>query len=36
MIDFEIPAETKAIRETVRAFVQEYCIPAEAELEHRE
>jgi acyl-CoA dehydrogenase len=36
VIDFEIPAETKAIRETVRAFVQDHCIPAEAELEHRE
>ena len=36
MIDFEIPAETKAIRETVRAFVQEHCIPAEAELEQRD
>ena len=29
MIDFEIPAEAKAIRETVRTFVQEECIPAE-------
>lgn len=36
MIDFEVPAETKAIRATVRAFVQEHCIPAEAELDHRE
>ena len=36
MIDFEIPAETQAIRETVRTFVQEHCIPAEAELENRE
>ena len=36
MIDFEVPAETKAIRATVRAFVQEHCIPAEEELEHRE
>jgi acyl-CoA dehydrogenase len=36
MIDFEVPPETKAIRETVRTFVQEHCIPAEAELEHRE
>ncbi|MEZ5559196.1 MAG: acyl-CoA dehydrogenase family protein [Pseudomonadales bacterium] len=35
MIDFEIPEETKAIRETVRKFVQEHCIPAEKELEHR-
>lgn len=36
MIDFEIPAEAKAIREKVRTFVQNECIPAEAELEHRE
>ncbi len=36
MIDFEIPAETKAIRATVREFVHDHCIPAEAELEHRE
>jgi acyl-CoA dehydrogenase len=36
MIDFEIPAETKAIREKVRTFVQDHCIPAEAELEKRE
>ena len=36
MIDFEIPEETRAIREKVRAFVQNECIPAEAELEHRE
>ena len=35
MIDFEIPAETKAIREKVRAFVQKECIPAEAQLESR-
>ena len=28
MIDFEIPAETKAIREKVRTFVQDECIPA--------
>ena len=31
-IDFEIPAEAKAIREKVRAWVQDECIPAEAEL----
>lgn len=31
MIDFEIPPETKAIREKVRKFVQEHCIPAEKE-----
>ena len=36
MIDFEIPAETKALRAKVRAFVHEHCIPAEGELEHRE
>jgi acyl-CoA dehydrogenase len=35
VIDFEIPAETKAVRAKVRAFVQEHCIPAEAELERR-
>jgi acyl-CoA dehydrogenase len=34
-IDFEIPAEAKAIREKVRKFVQDECIPAEKELEHR-
>ncbi len=36
MIDFEIPPETKAIREKVRQFVQDECIPAEKELEQRE
>jgi acyl-CoA dehydrogenase len=36
VIDFEIPAETKAVRAKVRAFVHEYCIPAEAELQKRE
>jgi acyl-CoA dehydrogenase len=35
MIDFEIPAEAKAVRERVRTFVQEVCIPAEQELETR-
>jgi acyl-CoA dehydrogenase len=35
MIDFEIPEDTKAIRAKVRGFVQDHCIPAEAELEHR-
>lgn len=35
MIDFEIPEDTKAIRAKVRGFVQEHCIPAEAELERR-
>ena len=29
MIDFEIPAETKAVRAKVRAFVQDVCVPAE-------
>ena len=29
MIDFEIPADTKAIRNKVRTFVQEECHPAE-------
>ena len=32
MIDFEIPQETKAIREKVRAFVQAECIPAEEKI----
>jgi acyl-CoA dehydrogenase len=31
-IDFEIPPEAKAVRETVRAWVHDECIPAEAEL----
>lgn len=35
MIDFEIPEEAKAVREKVRTFVQEYCIPAEESLAHR-
>lgn len=34
-IDFEIPEEAKAIRAKVRRFVQEECIPAEKELDHR-
>jgi len=34
-IDFEIPAEAKAIRERVRQWVQDECIPAEAQLETR-
>ena len=29
MIDFEIPEDTRAIRDKVRKFVQEECIPAE-------
>src|ERR1019366_3642651 len=32
-IDFEVPAEAKAIREKVRKWVQEECIPAEKELD---
>jgi acyl-CoA dehydrogenase len=32
-IDFEIPAEAKAIREKVRKWVHEECIPAEKELD---
>lgn len=32
-VDFEIPAEAKAIRETVRKFVQAECIPAEEQLQ---
>ena len=32
-IDFEIPAEAKAIREKVRKWVQDECIPAEKELD---
>jgi acyl-CoA dehydrogenase len=34
-IDFEIPAEAKAIRETVRQFVHDECFPAEKQLEDR-
>ena len=32
-INFEIPAEAKAIREKVRKWVHDECIPAEKELE---
>ena len=32
-IDFEIPAEAKAIRESVRQWVHDECIPAEKELD---
>src|SRR5665213_1742646 len=32
-IDFEVPAEAKAIREKVRKWVHEECIPAEKELD---
>lgn len=35
MIDFEIPEDAKEVRARVRKFVQEECIPAEQELEHR-
>ena len=31
-IDFEIPAEAKAMRERVRAWVRDECVPAEKEL----
>ncbi len=31
-IDFEIPAEAKAIRERVRQWVHDECIPAEQKL----
>ena len=34
-IDFEIPAEAKAIREKVRKWVHDECIPAEKELDSR-
>jgi acyl-CoA dehydrogenase len=35
-IDFEIPPEAKAVREKVRTFVNEHCIPAEARLKDKE
>ena len=35
MIDFEIPAEAQEVRERVRKFVHDECMPAEKELEHR-
>lgn len=35
MIDFEIPAEAKEVRERVRKFVHDECIPAEKQLEDR-
>jgi len=35
VIDLEIPAETKAVRERVRKFVQDECIPAEEQLQQR-
>ena len=34
-VDFEIPQEAKDVREKVRRFVQDECIPAEAELKSR-
>jgi acyl-CoA dehydrogenase len=34
-IDFEIPAEAKAIREKVRKWVHDECIPAEKELDSK-
>src|SRR4029079_2294336 len=35
MIDFKIPAEAQEVRERVRKFVQDECIPAEAQLQDR-
>lgn len=35
-IDFEIPADAKAVRERVRQWVQDECIPAEARLVDKE
>jgi acyl-CoA dehydrogenase len=35
-IDFEIPADAKAVRERVRQWVQDECIPAEARLTDQE
>ncbi|MBS0331857.1 MAG: acyl-CoA dehydrogenase family protein, partial [Proteobacteria bacterium] len=35
-IDFEIPAEAKAVRERVRQWVQDECIPAEARVTDKE
>ena len=32
-IDFEIPAEAKAIREKVRPWVHDECVPADKELD---
>ena len=34
-IDFEIPAEAKAVRERVRKWVHEECIPAEKQLDSK-
>jgi acyl-CoA dehydrogenase len=35
MIDFEVPPDAKEVRELARKFVDEFCIPAEAQLSHR-
>src|ERR1700744_5606184 len=35
MLEFEVPAEAKAIREKVRKFVHDECIPAEKELDSK-
>jgi acyl-CoA dehydrogenase len=35
VIDFQVPPEYLAIRDRVRRFVQEDCIPVEPELDHR-
>ena len=35
-IDFEIPAEAKAIRERVRQWVSDACIPAESRIKDKE
>jgi acyl-CoA dehydrogenase len=34
-LEFEVPAEAKAIREKVRKWVHEECIPAEKELDSK-
>ena len=34
-IDFEIPPEAKAVRERVRQWVQDECVPAEEQLHSR-
>ncbi len=34
-LDFEVPPEAKAIREKVRKWVHEECIPAEKELDSK-
>src|SRR5258708_9766116 len=35
MIDFEIPEEYKALAKRYRAFVKEYCVPAEEQVGKR-